>query len=98
MKARAALQGYWCLSRIANWFLLSVLGCLYSLYHKLEARPHLTEPKNGPFVAVFFPSVISHGCLGNQCVSFQHRLLGPRKEVLQHWPAIFIEPLHNTIY
>lgn len=47
---------------------------------------------------LFLPSVISHGCLGNQCVSFQHRLLGPRKEVLQHWPAIFIELLHNTVY
>lgn len=45
----------------------------------------------------FSPSVISHGCLGNQCVSFQRRFLGPGKEVLQHWPAIFIEPLHNTI-
>lgn len=55
MKAGGALQGYWCLSGITNWFPRSVLGCLYSLYHKLETRPHLTEPKNGPFVAVFFP-------------------------------------------
>lgn len=59
MKAGAALQGSWCLSRIANSFPLTVLGCLYSLYHKLEARPHLTEPKNGPFVAVFIPLVSS---------------------------------------
>lgn len=91
-----ALQGHWDLSRIINRFSrCRALGihCIASLKPDL-----ILLSKKWSFCCCFSPSVISHGCQGDQCVSFQHRLLGLRKEVLQCWPAIFIEPLHNTIY
>lgn len=95
-KALTSLQGHRDLSRIINRFSLCQALCIHCT---TSLKPDLILlSKKWSFCCCFSPSVISHGCQGNQCVSFQHRLLGLRKEVLQCWPAIFIEPLHNTIY
>lgn len=58
-------------------------GCLHSLHRQPEARPHLTEPKNGPFVAGVSPQCHPSRLPGQPVCVLSAWGPGPRKEVRQ---------------